>query len=274
MALRYPPLLFFQQLRRPLVVSLVVAEHPKVSERPRLTLRVVHGSARLTLARRRVLELRDRSRVEVRPVPRLLAGDLLVVVPQGTLGIAADPVVATVRGGATRLSSGLAFSAGVYAGSVSLDSAGQSLVVPALRQADVPAVGLVPSRPVPLVYRDSDAWDRRFRRLAIGSRVVRMGWFTSLDPALLIATTERGDQIDLLVVPPGTARATARAAMARAADPADTTRAPAILATMPTAWDAPPDDDAPASVWDNEGGHLADARAPRPTGALSTARSR
>jgi Family of unknown function (DUF5994) len=128
--------------------------------------------------------------------------------------------------------------------------------------------------PIRHVLLNSDAWERRFRRLAVGSRVVRMGWFTSLDPALLIATTERGDQIDLLVVPPGTARATARAAMARAADPADTTHAPAILATTPTALIAPPDDVTPASVWDNEGGHPADARTPRPTGTLSIARSR
>jgi hypothetical protein len=123
--------------------------------------------------------------------------------------------------------------------------------------------------PIRQVLLNIDAWDRRFGRLAVGSRVVRMGWFTGLDPALLIATTERGDQIDLLVVPPGTAPAAARAAMARAADPADTTHAPAILATMPAGLIAPPDD-SPASVWDNEGGHLADARTPRPTGALST----
>jgi hypothetical protein len=61
--------------------------------------------------------------------------------------------------------------------------------------------------------------------------------------------------------------------MARAADPADTTRAPTILATMPAALIAPPDDVTPASVWDNEGGHLAEARTPRPAGELSTARS-
>jgi len=128
--------------------------------------------------------------------------------------------------------------------------------------------------PIRQLLLNIDAWDRRFRRLAVGSRVVRMGWFTSLDPALLIATTERGDQIDLLVVPPGTARATARAAMARAADPADTTRAPAILATMPAALTALPDDDTPASVWDNEGGHLADACTRPPAGELSIARSR
>jgi hypothetical protein len=129
--------------------------------------------------------------------------------------------------------------------------------------------------PIQQMLLNIDAWDRRFRRLAVGSRVVRMGWFTSLDPALLIATTERGDQIDLLVVPPGAAPATARVAMARAADPANTTHAPAILAIlaiMPAASIAPPDD-TPASVWDNEGGHFADARTPRPTGALSTARS-
>ncbi len=128
--------------------------------------------------------------------------------------------------------------------------------------------------PIRQVLLNIDAWDCRFRRLAVGARVVRMGWFTSLDPALLIATTERGDQLDLLVVPPGTAQAAARAAMARAADPADTTRAPGILATMPAALIAPPDDVTPASVWDNEGGHLAEARTPRPTGALSTPRSR
>src|SRR5690242_20902382 len=42
------------------------------------------------------------------------------------------------------------------------------------------------------------AWDGRFRRLAVGTGVVRMGWFTTMDPALLIATTDRGVQIDLL----------------------------------------------------------------------------
>jgi hypothetical protein len=129
--------------------------------------------------------------------------------------------------------------------------------------------------PIRQVLLNIDAWDRRFRRLAVGSRVVRMGWFTSLDPALLIAATDPGDQIDLLVVPPATAEAAARSAMARAADPADTTRAPGILTVMPAAPHAPPDDDpSPASVWDNEGGHLAEARKPRPAGALSAARPR
>jgi hypothetical protein len=61
----------------------------------------------------------------------------------------------------------------------------------------------------------------------------------------------------VLVVPPGTAEAMARSAMAQAADRADMTRAPAILAATPARPPVPVparDDDASASVWDNEGG--------------------
>jgi hypothetical protein len=94
----------------------------------------------------------------------------------------------------------------------------------------------------------------------MGARIVRMGWFSSLDPALVIATTDRGDQVDLLVVPPDTAEAVAREAMARAADPADLTRAAALLADLAA---GPVDTVAPASAWDNEGGHLAGAVAAR-----------
>ncbi|MDW5325115.1 DUF5994 family protein [Plantactinospora sp. KLBMP9567] len=80
------------------------------------------------------------------------------------------------------------------------------------------------------VVLNSSAWDVRFRRLAAGDDVVRVGWFSSLDAALLIATTDRGDQLDLLVVPPGSTAAAAERAMATAADPTNTMRAPAILA--------------------------------------------
>jgi hypothetical protein len=109
------------------------------------------------------------------------------------------------------------------------------------------------------------AWDSRFRRLAVGTGVVRMGWFTTMDRALLIATTDRGDQIDLLVVPPETAATAAEQAMATAADPTNLLRAPAILAATPGA-EASTDgdrDNGPDAVWDNEGGHLADDRAHR-----------
>jgi hypothetical protein len=72
-----------------------------------------------------------------------------------------------------------------------------------------------------------------------------MGWFATLDRALLVATTERGDQIDLLVVPPGTTAATAQRAMSMAADPANVLRAQGILeATRPRRPD-PGSDDGP-----------------------------
>ena len=94
--------------------------------------------------------------------------------------------------------------------------------------------------PVRHLLLNLGAWDRRLRRLPVGGRVVRIGWFTSLDPALLIAITDRDDQLDLLVVPPGTADAAARAALARSADPADVTGAARILAACATAVPAEP----------------------------------
>lgn len=96
---------------------------------------------------------------------------------------------------------------------------------------------------------NSVTWDSRFQRLAVGTGVVRAGWFASVDPATLIATTYDGDQIDLLVVPPSTATGAAEEAMARAADPANRTRARAILTAPRAAQNA---DEHP--VWDNDGG--------------------
>jgi hypothetical protein len=86
--------------------------------------------------------------------------------------------------------------------------------------------------PIRQMMLNRHSWDAHPRRLAVGTRVVRLGWFATLDPALAIATTERGDQLDLLVVPPQTDDATAHAAMRRAADPTDMTSAPAILAAV------------------------------------------
>jgi hypothetical protein len=106
---------------------------------------------------------------------------------------------------------------------------------------------------------NSRVWDNRVRRLAVGGRVLRLGWFASADPALAIATTDHGDQLDLLVVPPRTTEAAARNAMARAADPTNTMRAPDILAAISAVPDAAAavevEVDA-VSVWDNEGGQL------------------
>jgi hypothetical protein len=124
------------------------------------------------------------------------------------------------------------------------------------------------------VMLNSTAWDSRFRRLAAGTQVVRMGWFTTLDSALLVATTERGDQIDLLVVPPSTAAAAAKGAMSIAADPTNVMRAPDILAAMPARRPGAPTGPDPSAVWDNEGGHLVGVRADRPVNGRPIALSR
>lgn len=84
--------------------------------------------------------------------------------------------------------------------------------------------------PIRNVMLNRAAWDSQFRRLAVGAGQVRVGWFTTLAPSLLVATTERGEQIELLVVPPSASAAAAQRAMTTAADPTNTLRAPDILA--------------------------------------------
>jgi hypothetical protein len=112
--------------------------------------------------------------------------------------------------------------------------------------------------PVRRLMLNNVTWDSRFTRLAVDAGVVRMGWFASLDPAVLIATTDGGDQVDLLVVPPRTAAAAAENAMTAAADPTNLLRAQAILAAIPTLPAPVPGTGADEQpVWDNEGGRTA-----------------
>jgi hypothetical protein len=104
---------------------------------------------------------------------------------------------------------------------------------------------------------NSATWQQRFPRLAVGEGVVRMGWFASVDSAVVIATTYDREQIDLLVVPPQTGTAAAEKAMIEAADPANVRRAHAILAAVSaaSASAASPGEGADAQrVCDNEGG--------------------
>ncbi|WP_199513800.1 DUF5994 family protein [Nucisporomicrobium flavum] len=128
--------------------------------------------------------------------------------------------------------------------------------------------------PVRQVMLHRGTWIGDVRRLAVGTRRVQIGWFGSLDPALAIATTDRGDQIDLLVVPPRTPEALARSAMAMAADPANTMRAAALLAAAAAApARTPPGAAEPTSAWDNEGGHLAEVATSRPATPSPTSRA-
>ncbi|MFG2042265.1 DUF5994 family protein [Dactylosporangium sp. NPDC048998] len=128
--------------------------------------------------------------------------------------------------------------------------------------------------PIRRLMLSSAGWDTHFhfRRLAVGADVIRAGWFATVDPGVLIATTDRGNQLDLLVVPPDMTDAAARSAMFTAADPVNRMRAPAILAALAA---APAADDGagtdPVAVWDNEGGHGAATRAARTAADLTVA---
>jgi hypothetical protein len=94
------------------------------------------------------------------------------------------------------------------------------------------------------------AWTNHIGRSTNGGGALHPGWFNSQNPALLVVTTDSGDQIDLLVVPPGTAQVEAEQMMAAAADPANRVHAADLLAAKSEPLTA---DDAKA-VWDNEGG--------------------
>jgi uncharacterized protein DUF5994 len=120
------------------------------------------------------------------------------------------------------------------------------------------------------VILNGSAWTGRVRRLAVDDHVLRIGWFASMSKALLIATTDTGDQVDLLIVPPHLAPELAEQAMVQAADPANIEHAPDLLARVagpdtavePTRSTAA---GAAEAVWDNEGGSARPASAGRAT---------
>ncbi len=61
------------------------------------------------------------------------------------------------------------------------------------------------------------AWDRTPHRVAIGDRIVPVGWFRTLDVDTIALTTIRHDRITLLVVPPEATADSAAIALAMAA---------------------------------------------------------
>lgn len=88
------------------------------------------------------------------------------------------------------------------------------------------------------------SWAAAPRRLQVGDRTVRLGWFRHLDPQLLNLTGDlRRGRVDLLVVPPDTTKADARRAFAAATDRANSAEPTVLLHDL----DAPePDSGQPA----------------------------
>ncbi|MEU7872443.1 DUF5994 family protein [Dactylosporangium sp. NPDC049140] len=93
--------------------------------------------------------------------------------------------------------------------------------------------------PIRRLMLNSHTWDPCFDRFLVETGTVQIRWFSSADPALLAVITEAGDQINLLIVPPDAPAAAARMALDKAADPANSLHAAAILATaLPPAGDS------------------------------------
>jgi hypothetical protein len=119
--------------------------------------------------------------------------------------------------------------------------------------------------PIRHMMINSNTWNGHIRRLVVGAEVIGIGWFLSQSSALLIATTDAGDQLDIFVVAPQTSPEAADLAMTAAADPAGARRAPEILAALATAAVRHSTDSPDANaVWDNEGGRIVASASPMP----------
>jgi hypothetical protein len=107
------------------------------------------------------------------------------------------------------------------------------------------------------IMLNTGAWDEHPRRIMVAGRLVRLGWFTTLDASLLIATTSTDRRLDLLVIPPTTSVACAAAAATMATDGDPTLRAVAIMpAVCARAPDRPHAQPAAEDVWESEGGRI------------------
>ena len=91
----------------------------------------------------------------------LLAGDVLAITGSSDLTVSVGDIGVVVRG-AAQVSRGHSVVVSTYTGSADVTVAGQTLTVPALRQAIVPASGPVPPAPTPVVYDAGDTWDLRY----------------------------------------------------------------------------------------------------------------
>ena len=130
--------------------------------------KVVSGTARIEVHDGVAYDLRcgvigcaESSDFRLASDPTLEGGDVLVTTKQAPVLIHAAGSEVEVTG-AARVDRSLAVTAAVYQGSAVLRSGGRPFTVRALRQATVPAIGVLPTAASPLAYDDSDEWDRRF----------------------------------------------------------------------------------------------------------------
>ncbi len=130
---------------------------------------IASGSGRLFLSPGGYVELRRGTRIMVDHGPDLMSGSLLAVADGPAVVVESLGTLVRATAGATRLTVNLGLQVDVLAGAADITSAGRRLDVAALRSAHVPAVGLVPGQPVPLVVTADDSWDQRYLAAVIDS---------------------------------------------------------------------------------------------------------
>lgn len=128
--------------------------------------KVLAGSASIALDDGARLDVRTGSEVDLGSPISLVADDLLVTAGNSPVKVAVAGSEVIVDGVA-RLRRDLAVSAATYRGTVTMRSAARSLTVPALRQADIASLGVLPAEPAPLAYDKADTWDRNFLGVAM-----------------------------------------------------------------------------------------------------------
>lgn len=110
--------------------------------------------------------------------------------------------------------------------------------------------------PVTRLLLNAADWDTHPRRLEVAGRVLRLGFFTSQPTGLLTARCGNGDRVDLLVVPAGTARPIAEAAMELAATTSNRLHAHHLLLAAAGKLRTNGTGGLAEQTWEGEGGHL------------------
>ncbi|RZU74457.1 hypothetical protein EV384_2923 [Micromonospora kangleipakensis] len=127
--------------------------------------------------------------------------------------------------------------------------------------------------PIIRLVLNAGIWDGNPRLLAVGGRVLRLGYFSSQPASLLTAICLNNERVDLLVVPPETAVDLAEAAMALAATAGNLVHTPQLLTAAGKLSDARVDS-AVRRTWEAEGGSLRTAPDARATVASRSADAR
>jgi hypothetical protein len=105
-----------------------------------------------------------------------------------------------------------------------------------------------------------DTWHNIPRKIAIAGRVVKVGWFHAIDPAIISLTLAGAEPITLLVIPPDTAGACAAEALRLAASDQGRALWPVDILTAARPSQAAADDPNGHAAWDNEGGSTGNPR--------------